>query len=144
MADLVSTLTISGSVNGKKINVSHTYTMEDVYDAGTHDREALAVGNIYTGNTGGGNEICFNQDTPNYFMCVNKDTHGAAFVTIGTVNLYLTPGMFFTTTGTAGLVLSTASATSISLSDVGTVYALPITPFPPGAIQLLVAFNGAS
>ena len=84
MANLVSTLTISGSVNGKKINVSHTYTMEDVYDAGTHDRSVLSVSpSIYSGDNPGGNEITFNQDTPNYFMIVNKDTHGVAKAVIG-------------------------------------------------------------
>ncbi len=144
MADLTSTLTISGSVNGKKINVSHTYTMEDVYDAGTHDREALSAASIYTGDSGGGNEINFLQDTPNYFMCVNKDSHGVTKAIIGSVELYLTPGMFYTTSGTAGLVLSTASATSIALVDVSSVVVNSVTPFPAGSVQLLVAFNGAS
>ncbi len=145
MADLTSTLTISGSVNGKKINVSHTYTMEDVYDAGTHDRSVLSVSpSIYSGDNPGGNEITFNQDTPNYFMIVNKDTHGVAKAVIGTLELYLTPGMFFVLTGTAGLYLTTSTDTDFALVDVSGVTVEPVTPFPSGSIQLLAAFNALS
>ena len=34
MADLTSTVTITGIVNGRRLSISHTCTVQDVYDAG--------------------------------------------------------------------------------------------------------------
>lgn len=34
MADLTSVIRISGTINGRKIDVTSTMTMEDIYDTG--------------------------------------------------------------------------------------------------------------
>lgn len=144
---MTSTLTIVGNVNGRKINVTHEYVMEDVYDAGVHFREGDTQ-TLMTSNTAGGEEITFSQDTPNYLMCSNASTFGVSRVDINgsssVVGFYLPPGGLFCLTGRLGLVMATSSSTSITLEDVASVVPTSVPPMPPGRISLFVAFNAST
>ena len=74
MADLVSTLTMSGRIGTRTISFTHQYTLEDVYDAGQRVTEGPASYNDYVsdGANDGNGPPTFIQFSPSYIMMVNE------------------------------------------------------------------------
>lgn len=117
MADLRSTLTITGTVNGRAVSITHEFTLVDVYDAGVVDEEGTGASYL-------GGEVIFNQNNPNYLMFANRDVSGVTQIALtgsGTsvINIPLNPGAIVCLTAAegTGLILDTTSATSIALED---------------------------
>ena len=147
MADLTSTITISGSVNGKRISFTHSYVMEDVYDVGVHDREDAGV-TINTNNTGGGEAVTFSQDTPNYMLACNRSAIGVSLCNItssgGSTIFILAPNSLVCLTGTAGLTAPGSIITNITLQDPDSISADNYPPMVPGRMSIFVAFNAST
>lgn len=148
MAELVSTLRISGSVNGKKINFTHTYTLEDVYDAGVNDVEFDSAYILANASTVGGTQVAFEQNTPNYLLAVNNDTVGTSILDItltgGTTYIYLQPKCFTCLTGTQGISTGAASSTDIADESVTSITNTAIPPITGGRFSVLLAFNSTT
>lgn len=147
MAELRSTLRITGVVNGKRINYSHTYTMEDVYDAGVHDTEFGGT-QMYNNSGAGGSQIVFSQDTPNYLLMVNRSAFGASQARLissgGDTNFNLVPNALVLLTGTLGITAPGSTITNIALNDLDGVVKGPINPLPIGTLSILAAFNAST
>ena len=139
MADLTSTLTITGTVNGRAVSITHAFTLEDVYDAGVVDDQETGQTHVAPG--GGGALTMFNQNNPNYLMAANRDACGCTQERISAGgndhNFNLSPGQLFCLTAAegTGMVLSTSSATSIALDDVTAVELQPIITSTGGLMQ---------
>ena len=147
MADLTSTLSISGTVNGRRISIDHVYTMENAYDAGVHYREGVQ-GTLMTGDAPNGSAVTFVQDTPNYMLVANHSQYGVGECLMSLsgsqVSFMLPPGGLACLTGRLGLALATTSATSTSVEDVSSIVMNDVQPYPPGRLSLMVGFNGIS
>ena len=149
MADLTSTLTITGTVNGRSVSISHTFTLEDVYDAGSLDEEGVGREHLMAAR------LAFNQNNPNYLACVNKDAFGVTemvFATSGsTINFTLNPGAIVCLTAAegTGLLLDTATGTGITLEDLATLTSDNVHTgtgalLPFGRISTIAAFQATT
>lgn len=120
MADLTSKLTIAGSVNGRKISFTHTYTMSDVYDVG--DRISGQANNDTGYLSGSGPVMDWAQDTPNYLFIGNKNTQYWSVVGLGNsgnmVYMCLAPGQCAVLHAVTAMANITAVANSTALLDV--------------------------
>jgi len=149
MATLKSTLSIRGIVNGRSVNIEHTFTLEDVYDAGYHAREFGNSQYLITGNTSGGNAVTFPQDTPQYVLAVNRDTYGVDALRLsgtGIVNIdfLMPPNAIMCIGGTQGIAYAGTSATSITLGPLDTLELTPLSMLPSGSTSVLVAYVGTT
>lgn len=131
MADLTSTIAITGSINGRKINVTSSMTLEDIYDAGITIPDD--AGMAYSSIGFGGNDaaLSFTQDCPTYLFSANRSPSETAAVALenaaGTDVRYLVlaPGQFAILgeyTNGAGMVNASATATNITLQELNGVY----------------------
>jgi hypothetical protein len=149
MATLKSTLSIRGIVNGRSVNIEHTFTLEDVYDAGYHAREFGNQQSLITGNTSGGDPVTFTQDTPQYLLAVNRETYGVdalrlSGTTMVDIDFLMPPNAIMCIGGTQGIAYAGTSATSISLASLDTLLLQPLSQLPPGRTSILVAYVGTT
>jgi len=149
MATLKSTLSIRGIVNGRSVNIEHTFTLEDVYDAGYHAREERTLQYLIMGNNAGGPAVTFPQDTPQYLLAVNRDTYGVdALRMAGTgvveIDFLMPPNAIMCIGGTQGIVYAGTSATSISLGSLDTLEITLLSMLPVGRTSVLVAYVGTT
>lgn len=121
MADLTSTISISGTVGTKTISFTHTYTLEDVIDAGTYSADGnIGTGGIIKTGTGGG-DAEFRPDEFSYCLAYNISQYPASLQLIDsdagiTVPLYLLEGQFLITMAiAAGMFTYNVTATTSSL-----------------------------
>lgn len=143
MADLTSTLTITGVVNGKKILFTHEFVDEDVYDAGMHVQEGSGQ-RLLTDGSGAG-AIAFMQNSPAYLLATNKDTYGVSKLVMGIgVNINLPPGGLICTTATQGLALSSSTDTDFVLDDLNTLTPDTVPGLPHGRAAIMVTFNNVT
>ncbi len=149
MADLTSTLTITGTVNGRSVSISHTFTLEDVYDAGSLDEEGVGREHLIAAR------LAFNQNNPNYLACVNKDAFGVTemvFTTSGsTISFTMNPGAIVCLTSAegTGLLIDTSTGTGITLEDLtflisDSVEASSGAILPFGRISTIAAFQATT
>lgn len=151
MADLTSTLRISGTINGRKIDFEHTYTIEDVYDAGTHiatqqnsDSSFGAEDAAATGVWG------YLQDTPNYMLFKNDSRQW--WQTFGLNNstqygaISIPPQGFailHAVTGAFNVTNASGETTLLDVEDIGTA-----SGYAPGSAlgipTIYLAFNAVS
>jgi hypothetical protein len=149
MATLKSTLSIRGIVNGRSVNIEHTFTLEDVYDAGYHAREYGNQQSLIVGNSTEGDPVTFPQDTPQYVLAVNRDTYGLdalrmAGTTMVDVDFLMPPNAIMCIGGTQGIAYAGTSATSITLASLDTLTLVPLSQLPPGRTSILVAYVGTT
>ena len=124
MADLTSTITITGIVGGKKIDHSHVWTIEDVYDVGTFDMDAPAL-SPSIGSGADGSET-FKQDSPTYLFAANKSVAHSGLLHLTPTGaakemyLMLLPGQFVIlgehTNGTG--LMNTSGSTTTTLLEI--------------------------
>ncbi len=138
MANLTSTVEITGTVNGRKVNVSSTMVMENVYDAGIAqpgDSETAFASVGFGGSTAA---MTFTQDCPSFLFSVNRSPNETAAVAIQNAStsairyMVLTPGQFVILneyTNGAGLINMNASATNIALEEVSLLLMARFTDF---------------
>jgi len=149
MATLKSTLSIRGIVNGRSVNIEHTFTLEDVYDAGYHAREFGNQQYLITGNNAEGDAVTFTQDTPQYLLAVNRDTYGVdalrlSGTTMVAIDFLMPPNAIMCIGGTQGIAYAGTSATSISLASLDTLHLTPLSMLPAGSTSVLVAYVGTT
>ena len=149
MADLTSTLTITGTANGKAISITHTFTLEDVYDAGAVDEEGTGAEYFV-------DQLLFNQNNPNYLMFANRDAAGVTAINLtgsggSELNFVLPPGALACLTAAegTGLFLDTTTATGITLERLANMVSNPVTGatgalLPSGRINALMAFQATT
>ena len=120
MADLTSTLTITGTINGRSISITHTYTLEDIADVGVMSEDGVGGQNHHS-TLGSAPNNSYTQTNPEYLMGVNRDTLGVTRVLLTglDVSINMQPGTVFCLTSSpgTGLGLETNSGTSIALDD---------------------------
>lgn len=73
MADLTSTIRISGTLNGQKISVTSTMTLEDVYDTGM-GQQGDTTDNMISAGFAAEGTVRFVQDTPTYLFVCSRST----------------------------------------------------------------------
>jgi hypothetical protein len=118
MADLTSIISISGNVGGKRIAFSHTFTLEDVDDAGAYHGGALGVGGAYDDGSGAAEDVNFFNGRLCYVLGQNISTLTQANLTLYddggpiTIGLNLFPGQF--------AVLPTIASGMFTASQTGT------------------------
>lgn len=131
MATLTSTITISGTINGQKINVTSTSTLEDIYDAGMLQPADSLVGNSGMSFDTNGGIVRFNQNCPSYLMVINRSPSETAAVRIDNTAasaeryMVIPPGSFIVMseyTNGGGLLTIDASASTITLEGVSQVH----------------------
>lgn len=148
MSTLTSTIAITGTINGRSINISHTYTNADIIDAGVMSEEGVGQQHLITGGDGANNS--FVQTNPEYLAMVNKDAHGVTQMIMSTsggdINFYLLPGTIAVLTSSpgTGIALATGTGTSIALGDLTSITSDPVTvngaALMQGRISSLAAF----
>ena len=81
MANLTSTITITGAIGGRKVDISHTYTVEDVYDAFSRHTAANAgsVGGFMSRQSDAGT-YGYAQNSPNYVFMANASVSGISVI----------------------------------------------------------------
>lgn len=85
MNTLVSQINIVGAIRGRRINISHVYTVEDVMGAGIQSPDVpTSTNNAYTGGGvyGGGYVPQLDVPSPDYLMMSNKSTSRDANIDI--------------------------------------------------------------
>lgn len=148
MADLTSTITITGTINGRKISFSHTYTMEDVYDAGTRlCGQALNESNVLANEANAGT-IGWLQDTPNFIALRNSNTQYWEKFILNTaspgIGLCLAPGQTAILNGTTGVGNLSNGTGSTTLRDVTEITTTTYTGQAHANPSVFVAFNAVS
>lgn len=148
MSTLTSTIAITGTINGRSINISHTYTNEDIIDAGVMSEEG--VGQIHHSTLGSAPNNSYIQANPEYLAMVNKDAHGVTKMIMNTsggdINFYLLPGTIAVLTSSpgTGIALATGTGTSIALGDLTIITSNPVTingaVLMQGRVSSLAAF----
>lgn len=148
MSTLTSTIAITGTINGRSINISHTYTNEDIIDAGVMSEEGVGQQHIATGGDASNNSYI--QANPEYLAMVNKDAHGVTKMIMNTsggdINFYLLPGTIAVLTSSpgTGIALATGTGTSIALGDLTNITSNPVTingaVLMQGRVSSLAAF----
>ena len=72
MADLTSTIRITGTIDGRKIDFSHTYTLENIYDAGQRTYGSFGWTGPYVGTSPSRSAPPYYlQDCPTYLLLRN-------------------------------------------------------------------------
>ena len=144
MANLTSRIAIVGNVGGRGINFTHTYTVEDVYDAAL--RTSSKAFN-YDSLVGTDNVVPF-QDTPNYLLLSN--THPQFPVVFGmatsgnTMKVVCQPNSFAILHATTALgILDTSNGTT-ALLDVSNVSGNALQGLSNGQASVLAAFNAST
>ena len=154
MADLVSTVTMSGRIGSRTVSFTHQYTLEDVYDAGQRLSEVVqATNNVLSdGDLDGDGPPTFIQFNPSYlFLCneaasmpmayqLNNDAGSKAI----TLNILPKAFAVLMEPSTGGLFNISATATTSTLLDVDGVDAGTSADSYTGIPSVLVAYNGAS
>ena len=154
MADLVSTLTMSGRIGTRTISFTHQYTLEDVYDAGQRITEGPASINNYVtdGALDGQGPPTFIQFSPSYMMLVNEASSMPMTFQLNNnagpkeVSLSVVPKGFviLCEPSTGGLFNRTAVANTSVLLDCDSVDPGLSAAMYTGIPSVLVAYNGAS
>lgn len=149
MADLTSSLTITGSIGGRKITYAHVYTMEDVYDAGCRTSGFFNQDSPYGSLSAGGGALNFPQDTPNYLMARNASgtTPMTADITLAggaVIRMALLPGQMAVIHGTTGMANASAVAATATLLDAVSLGVGSMGFYGHGQPQLYVAFNAVT
>lgn len=126
MADLTSTVTINGVINGRRVSVASTCVYEDIVDVGT-TQDAAYNASYTTMGFNSSTSLVFNQDCPDYLLAINRSTSEAAMLGIeisggaATYLLHLPPGGFAVLNQAVngeGMVMVDNSATNINLLEV--------------------------
>jgi hypothetical protein len=129
MATLTSTITISGTINGRKISSESTMTLTDIYDAGII-QPADGEATYSTLGIGAAGSIRFAQDCPSFLCMVNRSPSevGVAQLTnaggASDFQFVLCAGQFLVLneyTNGAGLMTINASGTNIALEEIQAV-----------------------
>ena len=151
MADLTSIISISGNVGGKSISFTHTYTMEEVSDAG-------AVFGATDGRTDGASpaqsglrQIRTRSGEINFLTAQNKSTKVPSFIGLNPSGigcaLSLLPGqsvvLFSLDAGGLYGESSTAGDTATSVVETVVTLAIPMFKFLPPT-NIMVANYAAS
>ncbi len=150
MANLVSTLRISGRIGNRSISFTHTYTMEDVYDAGLRNSSGGTFDTSYLGgNNVNAEEYLYLQDTPNYLLMANTNPQFPVVFNITSASapiaeFALAPGAFCILGAVGGMLNLTNATGSTTLLDVGNVYGSGMPGFPSGTPAVFMAFNAVS
>jgi hypothetical protein len=144
MADLTSIVRILGSIGGRSINFSHTYTLEDVYDVvQTSADQASTTGSIANADDGGEANVpqagfdylFFRNNSPQHFSGINL------VATSETAGLICSPNQF-------GIMCSNATGeffgTGGTLINVESVSAVNITNACGGSVSILAAYNAST
>lgn len=147
MADLTSTLAITGTVGGRTINIQHTMTLADIYDAGVYREET--VGTDHATMNGAGPNNSYAQNSPNYLLLLNTDPHGLSDfdLTGPNISIHMLPNTVAVLNATAGMALETNSNSSIALVDLDVLTSDSTTgvsggmSVPVGRLVSLIAFT---
>lgn len=151
MADLTSIITISGTLNGRKIDFTHTYTIEDVYDAGTHIATQMSPDNSFGADDGSGEGVWgYLQDTPNYMLLKNDSRQWQQVFLLETSGqdclVSVPPQGFVIMHADVGCCNLTNSAGNTALLDVDNISAASgyATGAALGIPTIYLAFNAVS
>ncbi len=71
MADLTSNIRITGTIDGRKIEFAHEYTLENIYDAGQRTWGTFGWTGPYVGASPSTTPPSYLQDTPTYLLLRN-------------------------------------------------------------------------
>lgn len=150
MADLVSTLRITGRIGNRSISFTHTYTMTDVYDAGLRNSSGAASDASYLGgNNVNAEQYLYLQDTPNYLLMANISPQFPVVFNITSssapiAEMVLVPGSFAILGAVSGMLNLTNATGSTTLLDVGNVFCSSVPGIPIGTSAVFMAFNAVS
>lgn len=150
MADLTSTLRITGKIGNRTINFTHTFTMEDVYDAGLRNSSGAASSGSYMGgNNVNAEQYLYLQDTPNYMLMANINPQFPVVFNVTSssapiIEVICPPGAFCVLGANTGMVNLTNAANSTTLLDVGNVFGASLNGFPMGTPAVFMAFNAVT
>ena len=128
MADLTSTISISGTIGGKSYKRSSVFTLEDVYDYGQATADdtlsAMASASFRSTNAAGMN---FSQDCPSYLLAANNSVSQAGMLSMNNpggsklMSLILAPGQFVVLleyTQGAGIITTNTTASTSKLEEI--------------------------
>ena len=148
MADLSSIITVSGNVNGRRVQFTHTYTITDVYDVASRASAEGTEASNYMESAGKGGAIGYRQNGPNYLIGKNSSAVQPMLISIfnstDQVDVVLGANQFFIIAGDDGLFNVTGSTGETSLLEVDRVDALKVPGFSAGVPSVLMAFKAAS
>lgn len=151
MADLTSTISIQGIINGQRVDWSSSATVADIVDAGTRfDGPTSIWGQVAFdgGNLASGFSPVFDQLSPTYIMAKNDASSmptGCSMVLTGggtlRVGLMVAAGGFVTLMDTNGVGITKYSATN---TDTDTLGVINITNdfAAPGMVGTLAVLTG--
>ena len=153
MADLTSTITITGAINGRKISITSTCDYENILDAGIAQADDHQLSDTIIG-FGTTNAMNFAQDCPDYLFMVNRSPSETCVLQMQnaatTVDYrLLLPATAFAIISQyqngAGIIMSDNSATNITLEEITKAQASTVDDI--GFVckaDLMVAFQSAS
>lgn len=75
MADLTSNIRITGTIDGRKIEFAHEYTLENIYDAGQRTWATFGWTGPYVGASPSTTPPSYLQDTPTYLLIRNTSVN---------------------------------------------------------------------
>jgi hypothetical protein len=160
MADLKSTVTITGVVNGKKFNYVHEWAVEDVYDVGRIMMDSHDAG--YSSSGTSSKAYSYEQDCPSYLMAANASTGvpGAIALTNEGASkefyLILQAGQFVILGESAngdGIMTTNATDTTTSIESISEIKATTIGGVVAGGVgnifnhikaSFLIAFQAST
>jgi len=150
MADLVSTLTISGTINGKTVTYSNTFTVTDIEDAGDIVGTS-AQNNVLSGGAAfPGDPPSLDYSAPQFMIFQNTSDCDRLILTMtnsaGPVDasVHMNPGeMFILNKATdGGAFNNSASATTTSFLDLDNLSCATVeTTGPEGPYRVFAAYK---
>lgn len=153
MADLTSSIQVSGTINGKVFSFTHEYVLENVYDAGTLDRSTFREVDGLAANAGvSGIGPMFPQAAPDYIFAKNSATSSPYGLTLNsdtgsistTIDIHGNGFVIMPTPSTGGNFGKSATDTDFDLDDLSSLDMTSAGLGFTGLPSVLVAFNTAS
>lgn len=148
MADLTSIITVSGNVNGRRVQFTHTYTITDVYDVASRASTEAAEVTNYADQGSVGGVIGYRQPGPNFMIGKNSSaTHPvqvSLFNSATRIDIAILANQFFILAGDDGLFNVTSSGNETSLLDVDSISTAVVPGLSIGVPSVLMAFKAAS
>lgn len=152
MADLTSTLRIQGTIGGRVVNFSHTYTISDVYDVALRSSGHAFNYDSFMGEEDGAAQtqnVFYFQDTPNYLaMAATHPQFPTVFnlETSGTndVRLVCAPGAFVVLHANTAMISQNTTNGGTTLNDVENIGVNALQGFPNGQANVMAVFNAVT
>ena len=149
MADLTSVVRIIGTIGGRSINYTHTFTLEDVYDVVQASADPSAVTGSIGQNEEAGQEAILPQANFDYLFFRNNSPQHCSGInltaTSDTAGLICSPGQFgILCSNATGEAFGTTATLPATLIDAESISATAIANTCNGSVSLFAAFTAST